>query len=176
MQYSEQLLDRYEKVATLAKRGEGGERTNAANNLERMEGKYPGISYQARLRTTQRQKSDHPTPGPYDASNGAFGGAGSRDSVWNKWAGMAESAFAWATEVAGEVASLDYARRCANEFVEIQAKNLSSAKYQVSARLPLRDLYACAQHLTPAQKHAFAQFVGTRVAEAVLRSLMEEGD
>ncbi len=176
MQYSEQLLDRYEKVVKLAERGEGGERSNADRQRQRMEGKYPGISYQFQVRDTKRREGERPTPGPFDASNGAFGGAGSRESTWSRWSGMAESAFAWATEVAGEVAGLEYARQCAHRFVDVNAKNLSSAKYQVAARIPLRDLYACAHHLTPAQKHAFAQFVGTRVAEAVLRALTEEGD
>jgi len=172
MQYSEQLLDRYKKVASLAERGEAGERTNAEKAQQRMEGKYPGISYQAKLRDTQAKS--HPTPGPFEASNGAFGGAEARESMWNRWADVAGSAFAWASEVAGEVASVEYARQCAKHFVQIQAKNLPSAKYQISARIPLRDLYGCAQDLTPAQKHAFAQYVGTQVAEALLRSLTED--
>ena len=176
MQYSERILDRYAKVDKLAKGGMDGEKTNATKLRNQMKDKYPGIDYQAQLR--ERQEKDKAQAasdarGPA-ASNGNFGGAYHREARWSKWSAMAESAFAWATEVAGEVANVDYARRCAEQLVEIKAKNLTSAKYQVAAQVSLKDMYSMAHHLNPAQKQVFAQMVGAKVAEMVMRALEEE--
>ena len=171
MQYAEPLLDRYEGVAALAERGEAGEKANARRIKTLLESKYPGIAYQSRLRETQQKETERDGPGPYDAANGSFGGAGSR---WSRWTNMAGSAFGWATEFASELASADYARRCAEELVEIRTKILASDKHQIAVKIKMDDLYSCAHYLSPVQKQLFAQWVGGRVAALVLESLEDE--
>ena len=176
MQYAEQLLDRYQKVTRLAERGKDGEKTNATKLRLQMQEKYPGIDYQSQLRERQQEDHDRASKdarGPSPA-NGNFGGAYQQEQRWQKWTSMAESAFAWASEVAGEVANVDYARRCADQLVEIKAKNLTSAKYQVAAQVSLKDMYSMTHHLNPAQKQVFAQMVGSRVAEMVLKAMEED--
>jgi hypothetical protein len=165
MEYAPTLLDRYKKVASLAERGEAGERDNAERQREKLEKKYPGISYQAQLRDKQEKEQAYRGPGAFDASN---------TERWKRWGNMAETAFAWATEVAGEVANLDYARRCADELVEIKASNLPSAKHQIAVRIPLKALYSVGHHLTPAQRQLFAQMVGAKVTEMVLIALEQD--
>ena len=76
MEYAETLLDRYEKVCRLAEAGVGGERTNAETQRARMQDRYPGIDYQAKLRERQRIEREEPELGPYDAARDSFGGAG----------------------------------------------------------------------------------------------------
>ncbi|MCK5653071.1 MAG: hypothetical protein KAJ42_16910, partial [Gemmatimonadetes bacterium] len=93
---------------------------------------------------------------------------------WKRWGNMAETAFAWATEVAGEVANLDYARRCADELVEIKTSNLSSAKHQIAVKIPLKSLYSVGHHLNPAQKQIFAQVIGAKVTEMVMKALEQD--
>jgi len=173
MQYAEQLLEKYTKVARLAEQGAQGEKDNALRLRQKMQDKYPGIDYQSQVRERQREDSERAASdarGGGGVSNGNFGQA----DRWSRWGAMAESAFSWATEVAGEVANVDYARRCAERLVEVQTKNLSSAKLQIAAKITLKDMYSMAYHLNPAQKQVFAQMVGAKVAEAVLKALEED--
>ncbi len=165
MQYADALLDRYKKVATLAERGDGGERANAKKQQTKLEEKYPGIGYQTHLKEKQEKDRAYKGPGAFDASN---------TERWKKWGSMAESAFAWASEVAGEVVNLDYARRCATDLVEIKATNLSSAKHQIAVKIPLKALYSVSHHLNPAQKQVFAQMVGARVTQMVMEALEQD--
>jgi hypothetical protein len=76
--------------------------------------------------------------------------------------------------MAGDAVSANYAHRCADEFVEIRGKNLASAKYQVAAKINLRDLYNCAEYLNPIQKQVFARYIGDQVAEMLLSALEDE--
>lgn len=176
MQYAEQLLDRYEKVDRLAQAGMDGEKKNAAKLRTQMQDKYPGIDYQARLRQQQKEEAERAQADSngVGAADGNFGGAYQREDRWTKWTSMAESAFAWASEVAGEVANADYARRCAENLVEVQAKNLTSAKYQVAAKVSLKDMYSMGHHLSRSQKQLFAQMVGNQVAAMLLDALEED--
>lgn len=173
MQYAEQLLDKYQKVALLAERGDAGEKANATRLKTKMESKYPGIGYQSQLRARQQEERERAKQDSHGAgnSNGNFGGAYQQEPRWQKWTSMAESAFSWASEVAGEVANVDYARRCAEQLVDIKAKNLTSAKFQVAAQITLKDMYSMGHHLSRAQKQVFAQMVGAKVASAVLEAL-----
>jgi hypothetical protein len=175
MQYADQLLDRYTKVVLLAQGGMAGEKDNAVRLQEKMETKYPGIDYQSQLRKRQQKDreqnaSDAHAPNP---TNGNFGGA-YQEQRWQKWTSMAESAFSWASEVAGEVANVDYARRCAEQLVQVKAKTLASAKFQVAAQVNLKDIYSMAHHLSRAQKQVFAQMIGAKVADLVFQALEEE--
>tara|TARA_B100001778_G_C18566499_1_gene620395 strand:+ start:203 stop:700 length:498 start_codon:yes stop_codon:yes gene_type:complete len=165
MQYADALLDRYKKVATLAERGDGGEQANASRQQAKLEEKYPGIGYQSQLRDKQREDRNYKGPGPFDVGS---------TERWKKWGAMAETAFTWATEVAGEVANLDYARRCALDLVEIKASNLSSAKHQIAVKIPLKSLYSVSHHLTPPQKQVFAQMIGSKVSQMVLEALEQD--
>ena len=165
MEYAATLLDRYKKVASLAERGEAGERDNALRQREKLEKKYPGIGYQTQLREKQEADRAYKGPGAFDANS---------TERWKRWGSMAESAFTWASEVAGEVANLDYARRCADELVEIKGSNLSSAKHQIAVRIPLKALYSVGHHLNPAQKQVFAQMVGARVTDMVMKALDQD--
>jgi hypothetical protein len=165
MEYAATLLNRYKKVASLAERGEAGERDNAERQREKLEKKYPGIGYQTQLRDKQEKEQAYKGPGAFDASN---------TERWKRWGNMAETAFAWATEVAGEVANLDYARRCADELVEVKASNLSSAKHQIAVKIPLKSLYSVGHHLNPAQKQIFAQVIGAKVTEMVMKALEQD--
>lgn len=166
MNYADSLLDRYAKVSNLAARGMDGERANAARMKARMEGQYPGIAYESNL----RDRNQEPEPPTLD---GNFGGAAARDSGprWQDFGKMAESAFRWAAGAAEQAAGSEYARRCAETFCEIRTKNLASAKRQISVRMPLRDLYNCAEGLNPMQKVAFSQWVGEQVAAEMLEAL-----
>lgn len=172
MQYAEQLLEKYSKVARLAERGAQGEKENATRLREKMQSKYPGIDYQSQVREREQADKERAASDAKGAgmSNGNFG----QGNRWSRWGAMAESAFSWATEVAGEVANVDYARRCAEKLVEVQTKNLSSAKLQIAAKITLKDMYSMAYHLNPTQKQVFAQMVGAKVAEAVLKALEED--
>lgn len=174
MQYSEQLLDRYSKVARLAQGGLDGEKDNALRQQTKMESKYPGINYQSQLRDRQQAEKSRPNLGPTDAAADTFGGAFRNDERWKRWAGVAESAFSWAANVAGEAASAKYAQQCADQFVDIQGKNLASAKYQISAKIPLKDLYNCAKYLNPMQKQIFAHAVGQKVTQMILSALEDD--
>ncbi len=174
MQYSEQLLDRYAKVDNLAEGGMDGEKTNEAKLRAQMQSKYPGIDYQSQLRIRQQAERSRPDLGPTDPARDSFGGGFRNDERWKRWAGVAESAFSWAANVAGEAASAHYAQQCADKFVEVQGKNLSSAKYQIAAKIPLKDLYNCARYLNPMQKQIFAHAVGQKVTQMILSALEED--
>ena len=171
MEYADSLIDRYDKVCRLAEGGVGGERSNAETQRSRMQDRYPGINYQSQLRARQTMEEEHPELGAYDPARDSFGGGGSR---WQRWGNLAESAFSWAAHAAGEAVSADYAHRCAEQFVEIRGKNLASAKYQIAAKITLKDLYSCAEHLTPIQKQVFAQWVGDQVSQMVMSALEDE--
>ena len=169
MEIPDSIVDRYRKVSTLADRGVGGERDNAQRARSQMEDRYPGIrAVSARRATEQERRDPHVANRP---ANGNFGGgpaAAAGDNRWAKWGRVAESAFQWAAGAAMEAASFEYARRCADHFVDVGRKNLASGKVQVSARIDLADLDKCAAHLDDAQKHAFAHRVGEEVAEEIL--------
>ena len=173
MQYAEPLLERYGRVVRLAERGIDGEKANAERQRAKMQAQYPGIDYQSRLHDRKKEAESQPSPGPFDASNGTFGGP-DRAARWSRWATMAETAFSWAQEVVGDIATAEYARRCAAELVEVRSRSLPSETYQVAARISLRDLYSCAHHLDPVQQQVFAQQVGATVAENVLRALQDK--
>ncbi len=175
MQYAEPLLDTYASVARLAERGVDGEKVNAERQRAKMQAQYPGIEYQSRLLEKEREQETRPAPGPgaFDASNGAFGGS-DRAARWGRWATMAETAFSWAQDVVGDIATAEYARQCAAQLVEVRSRSLRSDTYQVAARISLNDLRSCAHHLDPAQQQIFAQQVGAAVAESVLRALQGE--
>ena len=175
MQYSEQLLDRYAKVDKLAEGGMDGEKDNASRLRSQMQSKYPGIDYQSRLRLKQQAEKERSDLGPMDSARDTFGGGFRNEERWKRWAGMAESAFSWAANVAGEAASVHYAQQCADQLVEIQGKNLASAKYQIAAKIPLKDLYNCARYLNPMQKQIFAHAIGQKVTQMIL-SALEEGE
>ena len=175
MQYSEQLLDRYAKVDKLAEGGMDGEKDNASRLRSQMQSKYPGIDYQSRLRLKQQAEKERSDLGPMDSARDTFGGGFRNEERWKRWAGMAESAFSWAANVAGEAASAHYAQQCADQLVEIQGKNLASAKYQIAAKIPLKDLYNCARYLNPMQKQIFAHAIGQKVTQMIL-SALEEGE
>jgi hypothetical protein len=171
MEYAESILERYQKVSVLVERGVGGEKENAKRTQARMQSQYPGIHSQSSSKQRGR-----PEP-----ANGNFGGrppapapAPAQDNRWEKWGRMAGSAFSWAAGAAMEAASFEYARGCADHFVEVVAKNLPSGKFQVSARISAHDLYRCSDHLDDAQKHAFASKVGEEIAEQILVALYPE--
>jgi len=165
-QYPESILEKYNKVSVMGTRGTGGERSNALRIKAKMESQYPGIVYQA----GKKMKEDtNPPLGPYDAANGAFGG----EDPWKKWAKFAGEAFSWASSVASEVSQLEYAREFAAKAVEVKAKNLQSNKRQISASIPLKELYNVAKSMTPAQKEAFVQSVGAMVAMRLYQDLVD---
>lgn len=136
-----------------------------------MEGQYPGLAAEAARRT----KVTEPPLGVNEPSNGNFGGERvGRRAPWSEFGKMAESAFHWAAKVAEEAAGSEYARRCAEQFCEVRAKNLASDKHQIAVKIELRDLYNCADGLNSAQKLAFAQWVGEQAAAAMLEALEAE--
>jgi hypothetical protein len=58
--------------------------------------------------------------------------------------------------------------------VIVTSKNLPSAKFQTSAKLPLKELYSLANGLSLAQKQVFAQTVGALVAEQMFNALQDD--
>jgi len=170
MEIPQSVVERYLKVATLADRGVGGERENAQRARSHMEDRYPGIRSASASQQAERDRVD---AGAADQpANGNFGaGPAPEGNRWTRWGRMAESAVTWAAGAAVEAASFEYARRCADHFVEVVSKNLPSGKLQVAARIQGNDLYKCASTLTDTQKHAFAHRVGEEVAEEILLAL-----
>ena len=167
MEIPDAVLDRYRRVSVLADRGVGGEQVNAQRARSQMEDRYPGIRAVSARKAEEAERSDPRVA--HQAANGNFGGG--FQEKWSRWGKMAETAFNWAAGAAVEAASFEYARKCADHFVEVTSRHLPSGKVQVAARVDSHDLYKCASHLSDAQKHAFAHRVGEEVAEEILVAL-----
>ena len=181
MTYPEPIRRKYHAVCALARGGVGGEQQNALRFKRDLETKSPGIQFAPR---PPHRKPD-PVPDP-PKPNGNFGQHPTAEAPpedeesdanrWSRWSQMAGEAFSWATRVAGEAASVEYGRRCAEHFVEVATRSLPSGKWQVTSKIEMDNLYACAEGLTYAQKVAFANYVGGRVAEAIMTALGPEPD
>jgi hypothetical protein len=147
MYYAENLLDRFRHVDALATRGVGGERDNALRILREMEAKYPGIRSQAYPRTPNQ---DAPNLDAFTAASGNFGGAtrpppaASPPPGWD-WRSAAQDALGWAARMAAEMAAGKEVDAAVDRLVEVQSKNLSSGKFQLSVRFPAEEM---AYHLS----------------------------
>jgi len=183
MPYEEKVVERYRHVVALEERGAtDGERAAAAKQRQRMDEKYPGIRAEAfppppnagfdpfsSWRTAHEAPADDPT---YEnAEDPREGGRGFWDGI--RWRDVAGDMLGWAARTAQEMSSLGTARAYAESTVEVQAKVLQSQKWQVSAKINLRDLYAVAGTMNEAQRVEFARYVAATVEAEVLAALEE---
>jgi len=160
MYYADSLLDRFRNVDALAQRGVGGERDNAARILRDMEKKYPGIRMQAFPRSPQ---NDAPHLDAFTAASGNFGGAAASPpppkAPGFDWRNAAQDAFGWAARMAAEVAASKEMERVVASITEVQSKNLSSGKFQVSVRFGAEELGYYLNRMTPVQRAEFIERV-----------------
>ena len=167
MPYPENIVEKYTRVHALAMSGIGGEKENAARIVAQLRMKYPGIHEQA----------FPPAPPPPPPTGGPQRGQDSSVPWYerfNRARDMAAEAVDWATRVAAEMASLEYARHVAVEVAEIQTKMLQRERVQVSVKLPLRELYYLGERLSPQQKDEFAATIAAAVEVEVLRLMNGE--
>jgi hypothetical protein len=183
MNYEQRLIDRYKGVHALAEGGAPGERDNARSIRDKMRSQHPGIHEEAfpppppppgtpfdpfsSWRTAHETQSE-PEPEP-DMPRGG------RSGFWDgiRWQDMAGDVLGWAARAAQEMSSLGTARAYAESTVEVQAKVLPSHKWQVSARIGLRDLYAVGGEMNEAQRVEFSRYVAAMVEAEVMRALEE---
>lgn len=185
MTYEEKLVERYRHVVALEERGATeGERNAAATQRQRMDEKHPGIREQAfppppgagfdpfSSWRTANEPQEEP---PYDHHEEQPRGRGR--TFWDgiRWQDMAGDVLGWAAKTAQEMSSLGTARAYAESVTEVQAKVLPSHKWQVSARIGLRDLYAVGGSMNEAQRVEFARYVASMVEAEVLNALNEAG-
>jgi len=182
MPYEEKVVERYRHVVALEERGATeGERNAAATQRQRMDDKYPGIRLEAfpppppppgagfdPFSSWRTAHEPEPEPEPEDPRRG-------RGSFWDgiRWQDMAGDVLGWAARTAQEMSSLGTARAYAESTVEVQAKVLQSQKWQVSAKMNLRDLYAVAGAMNEAQRVEFARYVAAMVEAEVMAALTE---
>lgn len=184
MIYEQRLIDRYKGVHALAEGGAPGERDNARNIRDKMRAQHPGIHEEAfppplpppgagfdpfaSWRTAQEQ-----APQEEPSQAGSRGRGGFWDGV--RWQDMAGDVLGWAAKTAQEMSSLGTARAYAESVTEVQTKVLPSQKWQVSARINLRDLYAVGGTMNEAQRVEFARYVASMVETEVFNALTEAG-
>ena len=165
MTHPDNIVEKYTRVHALAQSGVGGEKENAARIVAQLRMKYPGIHEQA----------FPPAPPPFTGGQQR----GQDTSVpwyerFNRARDMAAEAVDWATRVAAEMASLEYARHVAAEVAEVQTKMLQRERVQVSVKLPLRELYYLGERLSPQQKDEFAATIAAVVEAEILRLMNGE--
>lgn len=169
MYYAENLLDRFRHVDALATRGVGGERDNAARILRDMEAKYPGIRAQAYPRTP---KNDAPDLDAFTAASGNFGGAarpsGSPPPPGWDWRSAAQDALGWAARMAAEMAAGKEVDAAIDRLVEVQSKNLSSGKFQLSVRFPAEEMAYYLSRMNDMQRATFVEKVTALFREELL--------
>jgi len=182
MPYEEKVVERYRHVVALEERGATeGERNAAAPRPRAVATSSPG----SRLKVSpppppppgagfdpfsswRTAHEPEPEPEPEDPRRG-------RGSFWDgiRWQDMAGDVLGWAARTAQEMSSLGTARAYAESTVEVQAKVLQSQKWQVSAKMNLRDLYAVAGAMNEAQRVEFARYVAAMVEAEVMSALTE---
>ncbi len=185
MTYEEKLVERYRHVVALEERGATeGERNAAASARSKMDEKHPGIREQAfppppppdtgfdPFSSWRTASGAHEEP-PYNDYEEQPRGRGR--PFWDgiRWQDMAGDVLGWAARTAHEMSSLGTARAYAESTTEVQAKVLPSHKWQVSARIGLRDLYAVGGSMNEAQRVEFARYVASMVEAEVLNALNE---
>lgn len=167
MTHPANIVDRYRAAYTMSERGSTeGERTAARNAVAMMVKRYMGIHDQAFPPTPQAA----PQAGPSTQQDGSV-------PWYERFAGFrnqAQEAFTWASRVAAEMASLEYARAAADELSEMQTKVITKERVQIAVKVPLRDLYYLGQRFSEAQKQEFAARISMQVEEEILR-IMNEG-
>lgn len=169
MTHPERIVERYKHVIALAQRGATeGERTAAQNAAASMREKYPGLHAQAYP----------PTPAQAGAGTPFQQGSPDNSVPWyERFAGFREQArdaFDWASRVAAEMASLEYARSAADELAEMQTKTLAKERVQIAVKLPLREVFYLGARFNEAQKQEFASRIAGLVEEEILRLMREE--
>jgi hypothetical protein len=170
MYYAENLLDRFRHVDALATRGVGGERENATRILRDMEAKYPGIRSQAYPRTP---KNDAPDLDAFTAASGNFGGATrtppppQQGPAWD-WRSAAQDALGWAARMAAEMAAGKEVDAAIDRLVEVQSKNLSSGKFQLSVRFPGEEMAYHLSRMNDMQRATFVEKVTALFREELL--------
>jgi len=172
MTHPENIVDRYRAAHVLSERGSTeGERTAARNAVNLMAKKYPGIHAQA--------YPPAPQPPPPQTNQQNYYRTPDQSVPWyERFTGArqaASDAFSWASRVAAEMASLEYARNVADELTDFNTKVLTKERVQIAVKLPLRDLYYISQRFNDAQKAEFASRIAAMVEAEVLR-VMEGTD
>lgn len=157
MYYADSLLDRFRNVDALGQQGVGGERENAVRILADMEKKYPGIRSQAYPRAP---KNEAPHLDAFTAASGNFGGpvAGAPKAGFD-WRNAAQDALGWAARMAAEVAASKEIENIVASIAEVQSKNLSSGKFQVSVRFGAEELGYYLSRMNPMQRAEFVERV-----------------
>jgi phenylpyruvate tautomerase PptA (4-oxalocrotonate tautomerase family) len=175
MNHPENIISRYKAVIALAERGTtDGEKAAANNAAEQMRAKFPGIHEQAF--PPKHTRSAPPRGGGFNPS------PPEPESVpwYERFAGgqfrkTASEAFDWAARVAAEMASLEYARKAAEELTELQTKMLAKERVQIAVKIPLREMYYFSERFSEQQKAEFAARIAAAVEDEVLRIMNEEG-
>lgn len=172
MNHPENIISRYKAVIALAQQGStDGERAAANNAAEQMRSKFPGVHEQAfpPKRASGRASGSQPQPPPQPESvpwYERFTGGNFRQT--------AADAFDWAARVAAEMASLEYARKAAEELCELQTKMLARERVQIAVKVPLREMYYFSERFSEQQKAEFAARIAAAVEEEVLRLMNED--
>ena len=170
MTHPEKIVERYKHVMALASQGAtDGEKSAANNAAAAMRQKYPGIHAQA-----YPPSPPPPQPGqPFNPGSGTDGSVPWYER-FNGFREQAKEAFDWASRVAAEMASLEYARSAADELVEMQTKTLAKERVQIAIKLPLLEVFYLGARFNEAQKQEFASRIAALVEEEILRLMSED--
>ena len=172
MTHPEKIVERYKHVIALAQRGStDGERTAAQNAAASMREKYPNIHAQA---FPPSHSSSPPPAGTPFTQGGTNDGSMPWYERFTGFREQAREAFDWASRVAAEMASLEYARSAADELVEMQTKTLAKERVQIAIKLPLREVFYLGARFNEAQKQEFASRIAGLVEAEILRLMNEE--
>jgi hypothetical protein len=170
--HPDKIVSRYRGVYAHASSGSGQEKVTAQKFVDDMRRQYPGIHEQA---------FPPEPPEPDEAGANYWYDRGNfreqqqaGPNPWENIRSAAQNAWDWAQRVASEMASVEYARKVADDLAEVQVKNLQTNKVQIAVKLPQRELFYLAERLNPQQKIEFAQHIATRVENEILALLMAE--
>lgn len=170
--HPDKIVSRYRGVYAHASSGSGQEQVTAQKFVDDMRRQYPGIHEQA----FPPEPPEQDEPGAnywYDRGNFREQSP-PQANPWENIRSAAQNAWDWAQRVASEMASVEYARKVADDLAEVQVKNLQTNKVQIAVKLPQRELFYLAERLNPQQKIEFAQHIAARVENEILALLMGE--
>jgi hypothetical protein len=171
--HPDKIVSRYRGVYAHATNGSGQEQVTAKKFVDDMRRQYPGIHEQA-FPPEPPEQDEEPEPTYwYDRGNyrqQQQAGA----NPWDNIRSAAQNAWDWAQRVASEMASVEYARKVADDLAEVQVKNLQTNKVQIAVKIPQRELFYLSERLNPQQKIEFAQHIAAKVENEILALLMDE--
>lgn len=142
--YDEATIQRFLKVKALAERGVPGERDNAQRIMAEMERDYPGIRYQADLKSKPQ-----PTPTSSHPQNHTSTSTGNWENIFQQFAGAAGVAYNFVQQASQAIMGAQLAQH-----VEHYTRIVKSEKVLIGLKMP-QHIYWQAKKLNAIQIQAF---------------------